>query len=73
MNKQYIETLIGDLISKGGAIVLSSECSEAEIAIARAEGRFAVLPTFTQANGLGFGIVRRPQEWLEKIKKKPGK
>ncbi|MDP1580990.1 MAG: hypothetical protein Q8M02_11970 [Candidatus Didemnitutus sp.] len=50
--KQLIEQLISD----GGAIVSSADCSEVEIADAQAAGRFSV------EDSLGF--VRRTKEWL---------
>lgn len=49
--------LLGKLITDGGAIVSSNECSEMEIANAQATGRFAV-------DAEGFGYVRRTKEWL---------
>lgn len=53
-----INQLIDELFHKGGAIVSSSDCSEAEIVAAQACGRFAV-------DENGFGFVRRTKEWLE--------
>ena len=49
--------LLGQLITDGGAIVSSNECSEIEIANAQATGRFMV-----RDDGMGF--VRRSKEWL---------
>ena len=49
--------LLGQLITDGGAIVSSNECSEMEIANAQATGRFAV-------DAECFGYVRRTKEWL---------
>ncbi len=56
----YNETpshLIDQLVKEGGAIVSSGDCSEMEIADARATGRFAV-----RDDGMGF--VLRSKEWL---------
>ena len=63
----YIEVLIKDMVKTGGALVLSSECTEMEIADAQATGRFAVFPAM--GDGFGFGIVRRPQAWLDRVRK----
>jgi hypothetical protein len=49
--------LIDQLVTEGGAIVTSGECSEMEIADAQATGRFSV-----REDGIGF--VRRYAEWL---------
>jgi hypothetical protein len=49
--------LIDQLREEGGAIVSSGDCSEMEIADARATGRFA-------ADEFGYGYVRRTKEWL---------
>lgn len=49
--------LIDQLVTEGGAIVTSDECSEMEIADAQATGRFSV-----REDGIGF--VRRYAEWL---------
>ena len=49
--------LIDQLVTQGGAIVSSGECSEMEIANAQATGRFSV-----RDDGMGF--VRRTSEWL---------
>jgi len=49
--------LIDQLVTDGGAIVSSGECSEMEIADAQATGRFSV-----REDGMGF--VRRYAEWL---------
>ena len=49
--------LINQLVTEGGAIVSSGECSEMEISNAQATGRFAV-----RDDGMGF--VRRSKEWL---------
>lgn len=49
--------LIDQLVTEGGAIVTSGECSEMEIADAQATGRFSV-----REDGIGF--VRRYSEWL---------
>lgn len=49
--------LIDQLVTEGGAIVSSVECSEIEIANAQATGRFSV-----REDGMGF--VRRTSEWL---------
>jgi hypothetical protein len=49
--------LIDQLVTEGGAIVSSGECSEMEIADAQATGRFSV-----REDGMGF--VRRYAEWL---------
>jgi hypothetical protein len=56
-----IEELPQDLIDKGGALVLSSECCLPELHVARMEGRF-----YTRKDG--FGFVRRTQEWLASTK-----
>lgn len=58
-----MEKLVNDLTQHGGAIVPSNDCSEMEIADARATGRFAVLPD-------GMGFVRRTREWLELQRKR---
>lgn len=58
-----IKQLVDQLISDGGAIVSSNDCSEMEIAFASAHGRFA-----TDAEG--FGFVRRTKEWLSLQKKR---
>lgn len=52
-----IDQLIDQLVTEGGAIVSSGECSEMEIADAQATGRFSV-----REDGTGF--VRRYAEWL---------
>ena len=49
--------LIDQLVTEGGAIVSSGECSEMEIANAKATGRFSV-----REDGMGF--VRRTAEWV---------
>jgi hypothetical protein len=49
--------LIDQLVTDGGAIVSSGDCSEIEIANAKATGRFSV-----RDDGMGF--VRRSKEWL---------
>jgi hypothetical protein len=49
--------LIEQLVTEGGAIVSSGDCSEMEIADAQAHGRFSV-----REDGMGF--VRRTKEWL---------
>jgi len=49
--------LLNQLITDGGGIVSSNECSEMEIANAKATGRFAV-------DAECFGYVRRTKEWL---------
>jgi len=49
--------LLNQLITDGGAIVSSNECSEMEIANAKATGRFAV-------DAECYGYVRRTKEWL---------
>lgn len=51
------QQLIEQLITEGGAIVSSNDCSEIELAGAQAEGRFAV-----DEDGMGF--VRRMKIWL---------
>src|SRR5690349_16078102 len=55
------ELLHKELLQHGGAIVLSSNCSELEIADAQATNRFAV-------DKDGIGYVRRTQEWLDRVK-----
>ena len=52
-----INQLIDQLVTDGGAIVSSGDCSEIEIANAKATGRFSV-----RDDGMGF--VRRSKEWL---------
>ncbi len=52
-----INQLIDQLVTDGGAIVSSGDCSEIEIANAKATGRFTV-----RDDGMGF--VRRTKEWL---------
>lgn len=52
-----INQLIDQLVTDGGAIVSSGDCSEIEIANAKATGRFTV-----RDDGMGF--VRRSKEWL---------
>lgn len=52
-----INQLIDQLVTDGGAIVSSGDCSEIEIANAKATGRFSV-----RDDGMGF--VRRTSEWL---------
>lgn len=49
--------LLSQLISEGGAIVCTGDCSVIEIADAQATGRMAV-------NGDGIGFIRRTKEWL---------
>jgi hypothetical protein len=49
--------LINQLVTDGGAIVSSGDCSQIEIANAQSTGRFAV-----RDDGMGF--VRRTKEWL---------
>jgi len=49
--------LLDQVTVKGGAIVSSGDCSEMEIADARANGRFAVMDD-------GQGFVRRTKDWL---------
>ena len=49
--------LIEQLVTEGGSIVSSGDCSEMEIADAKATGRFMV-----RDDGMGF--VRRSKEWL---------
>lgn len=52
-----INQLIDQLVTDGGAIVSSGDCSEIEIANAKSTGRFTV-----RDDGMGF--VRRTKEWL---------
>ena len=52
-----INQLIQQVVTEGGAIVSSGDCTEMEIADARARGRFSV-----RDDGMGF--VRRSKEWL---------
>jgi hypothetical protein len=52
------DQLIRLLGISGGAIVSSNDCSEIEIADARATSRFAV-------DEDGFGFVLRSKEWLD--------
>lgn len=51
-----VEQLIQQLVTNGGAIVSSADCSVLEIGDAQAAGRLAV-------DSHGFGFVRRPKEW----------
>lgn len=51
------QQLIEQLKTEGGAIVASGDCTETEIAVAQASGRFS-------ADEHGFGYVRRPAIWL---------
>lgn len=50
------QQLIQQIVTDGGAIVSSNDCSEMEISVAQSVGRFAAED--------GFGFVRRPKEWL---------
>ena len=50
--------LIDQLVTEGGAIVSTGDCSEMEIVNAQAHGRFSV-----REDGMGF--VRRTKEWLD--------
>lgn len=52
-----INQLIQQLVTDGGAIVSSGDCSEMEITNAQATGRFSV-----REDGMGF--VLRSKEWL---------
>lgn len=52
------EQLLMSLAERGGQIVSSDKCSALEIAIARAEDRFAVVAE--PGRSWGFGFVRRP-------------
>jgi hypothetical protein len=51
------EQLIEEAISTGGAIITSDSCHPAEIAIARAQGRFA-------QHG-DFGLILKPARWVK--------
>lgn len=53
------DALLKRIVDYGGAVVSSGECTEMEIANARARGDF-----YVDANGLGY--VRRLQLWLDK-------
>jgi len=57
------EKLIEQLVTEGGVIVCTGDCSEMEIAVAAACGRMAV-------NADSIGFVRRPKEWLAVAKKR---
>jgi hypothetical protein len=52
------QQLIEQLKTEGGAIVASGDCTDTEIAVAQASGRFS-------ADEHGFGYVRRPAIWLK--------
>ncbi len=52
---------LADLLTNGGAIVSSNDCSVMEIADAQARGRFLVIDNF--------GFVRRSKKWLDRIHK----
>ena len=54
-----VNQLISQLVTEGGAIVSSGDCSQMEIVDAQAHGRFAS----RDLDGMGF--VRRTKEWLE--------
>jgi hypothetical protein len=56
-----LKQILEQLVKEGGAIVTSNECSEMEIADARATGRMTV-----DENGIGY--VRRYREWLDRHK-----
>lgn len=56
-----LKQILEQLVNEGGAIVTSNECSEMEIADARATGRMTV-----DENGIGY--VRRYREWLDRHK-----
>lgn len=51
------QQLLDQLVEEGGAIIASNDCSEMEIADAKAHGRFSHIGAF--------GIVRRTKEWLD--------
>ncbi len=53
------DALLKRIVDYGGAVVSSGECTEMEIADARARGDF-----YVDAKGLGY--VRRHQLWLDK-------
>ena len=57
-----IQQMAKKLIALRGAIVSSADCGVAEIAIARASGRFFV-------DERGFGFVLRPRAWREAAEK----
>lgn len=54
------EELLDQLAAFGGYIVSSGDCSEMEIAHARAEGRMYV-------NEQGLGFIRRPKQAAEPV------
>lgn len=54
-----IEAVVS-VIQSGGALVSAAQCSEAEISLAKKDGRLWVFPT-------GVGVVRRPAEWLRGV------
>lgn len=56
---QNADALLKRLVEYGGAVVSSGECTEMEIADARARGDFYV-------DDKGLGYVRRLQIWLDK-------
>jgi hypothetical protein len=57
------DQLLTRLVTQGGAIVSSSECSPMEIADARARGDF-----YVDADGLGY--VLRLKKWLDLVKQR---
>lgn len=59
------DELIQKLVEQGGAIVSSGDCSEMEIADARARGDF-----YVDENGMGF--VLRLRRWLERVHQQDG-
>lgn len=61
MNTLTPTEILAQLVTEGGAIVSSNDCSTMEIADAQACGRFAV-------DDEGLGYVRRYKEWLAKTK-----
>jgi hypothetical protein len=56
-----LKQILEQLVNEGGAIVTTNECSEMEIADAKATGRMTV-----DENGIGY--VRRYREWLNRHK-----
>lgn len=52
------ERLLTKMAEQGGTVVCSSECTEVEIALARADERFAVVAEPGERSGYGF-VLRK--------------
>lgn len=65
MTIRSAEHLLDRLVSRGGAIVSSNDCSQLEIADAQARGDF-----YVDENGLGY--VLRLKTWLERVHERDG-